>query len=187
MSLCIESNARRIQDRVKEIADCVKGLSTPPTFGPCRVADVVNVVRETLRFVAEEKGITLTSTGLEKLPNIEADERRLFNAFYNLVNNAIAEVPRGGSIVVRGTPDPSGKGIILAVEDTGRGMPAEVRDSLFTAKATSRKVGGTGLGTKIVKDVVDAHGGRITVESEIGTGTTFLIHLPLQPPKASTR
>jgi len=103
------------------------------------------------------------------------------------VNNAIAEVTRGGSIVVRGTPDPSGKGIILAVEDTGRGMPAEVRDSLFTAKATSRKVGGTGLGTKIVKDVIDAHGGRITVESEIGTGTTFYIHLPYQPPKASPR
>ena len=183
----LETNARRIQDRLKEIADCVKGLSSPPIFGPCRVADVVNVVHETLRFVAEEKGITLTSTGLEKLPNIEADERRLFNAFYNLVNNAIAEVPRGGSIIVRGTPDPSGKGVILAVEDTGRGMPAEIRDSLFTAKATSRKVGGTGLGTKIVKDVVDTHGGRITVESEIGTGTTFHIHLPFQPPKASPR
>jgi len=183
----LETNAHRIQDRVKEIADCVKGLSTPPTFITCRVADVVNVVRETLHFVAEEKGITLTSIGLEELPHIEADERRLFNAFYNLVNNAIAEVPRGGSIVVRGTPDPSGKGLILSVEDTGRGMPAEIRDSLFTAKATSRKVGGTGLGTKIVKDVVDAHGGRITVESEIGTGTTFHIHLPFQPPKASPR
>ncbi len=183
----LESNARRIQDRVKEIADCVKGLSSPPKFAPCRVVDVINVVNETLRLLAEEKGITLTTAGLEGLPHIEADERRLFNAFYNLVNNAIAEVPRGGSIVVRGTPDPSGKGVILAVEDTGRGMPAEVRDSLFTAKATSRKVGGTGLGTKIVKDAVDAHGGRITVESEIGTGTTFHIHLPFQPPKASPR
>jgi len=183
----LETNAHRIQDRVKEIADCVKGLSTPPTFITCRVAEVINGVKETLRFFAEEKGITLTSAGLEGLPHIEADERRLFNAFYNLVNNAIAEVPRGGSIIVRGAPDPSGKGVILAVEDTGRGMPAEVRDSLFTAKAASRKIGGTGLGTKIVKDVVDAHGGRITVESAIGIGTTFHIHLPFQPPKASPR
>jgi len=89
----------------------------------------------------------------------------------------------GGSITVRGILDPSTGGLNLSVVDTGRGMPAEIRESLFTAKAVSKKVGGTGLGTKIVKDVIDAHGGTITVESEIGLGTTFHVYLPLQPPK----
>jgi signal transduction histidine kinase len=67
------------------------------------------------------------------------------------------------------------------VMDTGLGMPPEVRESLFTDQAISRKIGGTGLGTKIVKDVVDAHRGEITVDSELGVGTTFRIRLPVDP------
>jgi signal transduction histidine kinase len=61
----------------------------------------------------------------------------------------------------------------------GRGMPSEIRDRLFSAKAVSTKRGGTGLGTKIVKDVVDAHNGKISVESEPGVGTTFHLRFPL--------
>jgi signal transduction histidine kinase len=61
-------------------------------------------------------------------------------------------------------------------------MSVEVRESLFTYQAISRKVGGTGLGTKIVKDVVDAHGGRITVESKQGIGSSFHITLPVEGP-----
>jgi signal transduction histidine kinase len=59
-------------------------------------------------------------------------------------------------------------------------MPQEVRDSLFTARAISRKPGGTGLGTKIIKDVVDAHRRQIGVESTEGIGTTFTVLLPVQ-------
>lgn len=58
-------------------------------------------------------------------------------------------------------------------------MPPEVRDALFVKQVSSRKSGGTGLGTKIVKDVVSAHKGSIAVESEIGVGTTIHIRLPL--------
>jgi signal transduction histidine kinase len=58
-------------------------------------------------------------------------------------------------------------------------MPSEIRDRLFTKEAISGKAGGTGLGTKIVKDAVDAHAGTITVQSEQGKGTTFTIRLPI--------
>jgi signal transduction histidine kinase len=71
---------------------------------------------------------------------------------------------------------------VLSVIDTGKGMSPEVRDSLFTAQAISRKTGGTGLGTKIVKDVVDAHGGTISVESREGAGTAFHITLLVDGP-----
>jgi signal transduction histidine kinase len=178
----LQDGAVRTQDRVREIADCVKGLSSPPNFASCNIKMVVESVIKTLRVLADEKGITLSIKDLEALPVIVADERRLFNAVYNLVNNAIPEVPSGGSITVIGKFDPDAKNLLISVTDTGRGMSREVRESLFSARAISRKAGGTGLGTKIVKDVVDAHGGKIWVESEEGAGTTFHIRLHLCPP-----
>jgi signal transduction histidine kinase len=177
----LSNNARRIQDRVKEIGDCVKGLSSPPKFSPCKIFHVVASVFDTLKLFAQEKGISLHHEGIQDLPPIQADEGRLFNAFYNLVNNAVTEVPSGGTITIRGKIHTEDQTLHIEVVDTGRGMPAEIRDSLFTASAMSKKKGGTGLGTKIVKDVIDAHQGNITVESAPGQGTTFNINLPIDP------
>ena len=176
------SASQRIQDRVKEIGDCVKNISTPPNFSSCQVTGVVESVLKTLRLVANERRILLCTEGLESLPPIRADERRLFNIFYNLLNNAIPEVPSGGSVTVKGRVEPESKLLVFSVADTGRGMSLEVRESLFTNRVISRKHGGTGLGTRIVKDVVDAHGGWIKVESEEGKGTTFVFGLPFEPP-----
>jgi len=181
----LRNAAGHIHDRVKEIANCVKDMSAVPQFAPCQVAKVVGEVFKTLRMHAEPKGVSLRTEGLEHLPSILADERRLFNAFYNLVHNAIPEVPAGGSITVRGRPELASGFVLLSVEDTGRGMPPEVRDSLFTARAISRKANGSGLGTKIVKDAVNAHGGQISVESKEEVGTAVHVRLPLNPPSAS--
>lgn len=176
----LQTSSRRIQERLKQIGDCVKGLSSPPTFSLCSLADVVGSVFKTLRLLAQERGISLHAEGLAPLPRLMADEHLLFNALYNLVNNAIPEVPRGGSITVRGQPEP-GDWILLSVADTGGGMPPEVQKSLFTTRTITRKRGGIGLGTKIVKDVVDAHNGTISVESQEGVGTTFHLRFPLDP------
>lgn len=181
----IVNNARRIQDRVREIADAVKGATSPLRFAPCRTAAVVEGVYETLRLFATEKGVSLRAEGLDMLPAIEADERRLFNAIYNLVNNAIPEVPKGGTVTIRGKVLPGEGSVEISVTDTGRGMPPEIRDSLFTRQAISRKAGGTGLGTKIVKDAIDAHGGTISVTSAEGVGTTFQIILPVTRARVS--
>src|SRR2546427_3858291 len=97
--------------------------------------------------------------------------------------------------MVRGHIDLADEAVHLSVIDTGRGMSPEVRDSLFTGHAISRKAGGTGLGTKIVKDVVDAHNGQISVATEEGKGTTVHVRLPLmqkfarcaRPDRKSTR
>jgi signal transduction histidine kinase len=167
---------------VKQIADCVKGLTTPPEFATCQLDKVINDVTDTLRWWSDQKGVSIHTSGLGRTPDIMADERRLFNALYNLINNAIPEVPPGGKITVSAKEEPIGVGLHVTVEDTGKGMPPEIRDTLFTPAAKSSKRGGTGLGTKIVKDVVDAHHGKITVESELGVGTTFHIYLPLRPP-----
>ena len=176
-----KNSTRRISDRMKEITDCVKGLSTEPRFETCHIGSVIKAVFEALNWSANQKKISLKSEGLDSLPSIFADERRLFNAFYNLINNAIPEVPLGGEIRVLGKEDQKGAGIYVSVADTGGGMEPEIAQSLFTARAISRKKGGTGLGTKIVKDVVDAHSGKISVESEMGKGTTFHLFFPKKP------
>ena len=176
-----QNGIRRLHDRVKDMADCVKGLSAPPNFALCAVGPVVLEVFHTLQGLARDKQIALRTDGLESLPEFYADERRLYNALYNLINNAIPETPPGGSITVRGHLDQDTGSIALAVADTGRGMPAEIRDRLFSANAVSTKKGGTGLGTKIVKDVMDTHKGKIWVESEPGGGTTFQLRFPLDP------
>jgi signal transduction histidine kinase len=176
-----QNGIRRLHERVKEMADCVKGLSSAPNFAPCRVEAVVREVFQTLVLVAKEKQVSLRTEGLDSLPEIEADERRLYNAFYNLVNNAIPETPAGGSITVSGHHTQGANHISVSVIDTGRGMPPHIRERLFSARAVTTKKGGTGLGTKIVKDVVDAHKGKIWVESEQDEGTSFHLELPLDP------
>ena len=176
-----QNGIRRLHDRVQEMADCVKGLSAPPDFSLCAIGPVILEVFHTLLGLAREKQITLRTEDLESLPEFKADQRRLYNAFYNLINNAIPETPPGGSITVRGHLDQGARSIVLAVVDTGRGMAPEIRDRLFSVKAISTKKGGTGLGTKIVKDVVDAHKGKIWVESEPDVGTTFHLRFPLDP------
>lgn len=177
----LKEDARRIQDRVREIAEAVKGLSSPLEFSACEVSTVVSNVFRSLGVLAQERSITLATENLELLPLIVVDARRIYNALYNLVNNAIPEVSPGGSVTVRGNMLHDKGAIEISVIDTGRGMAPEVRDRLFTKATISTKPGGTGLGTKIVKDVVDAHGGKVWVESELGNGTKIHIVLPLSP------
>jgi signal transduction histidine kinase len=178
----LRSTSQRIQDRMKGIADYVAGTRAPLKFEPCQMAKVAESVAKSLRMLVEQKQIALQIEELDTLPAIMADENRLYSALYNLVHNAIPEVPTGGSITIRGRLDAANKSIEVRIQDTGKGMSPEVRDSLFTSRVISRKAGGTGLGTKIVKDAVDAHGGEIAVDSQEGKGTTFLIRLPLHPP-----
>jgi signal transduction histidine kinase len=181
----INGMSRRIQDRVKEISDCIKGLSTEPRYELCSLEQVLQEVFEALKLPVQQRGVLLKSKGFDPLPPLLADERRLFTAFYNLVNNAIPEVSEGGCITITGKEAANEEGLIISVADNGRGMPPEVRESLFTDKAMSSKRLGTGLGTKIVKDVIDAHNGWITVESERGKGSTFTMFLPFDPMSAA--
>jgi signal transduction histidine kinase len=181
----IRKNAGRIQDRVREIADCVKGLSAPLHIAPCSLSDVVKDVIKTLRLLAGEKDLTLINENLERLPSIQGDERRLFMAFYNLVNNAISEVPKGGTITIKGNVDGNETGLQIDVTDTGPGMPAHIQETLSPDRLIGQKTKGIGLGLKIVQGVINTHGGQIRVESEPGQGTTFRIFLPLHPPISS--
>jgi signal transduction histidine kinase len=181
----LRNTSGRIQGRMKGIADYVAVTRAPQRFEPCQLAKVADSVAKSLQVLLDQKQIALRMEGLDTLPPIMADEHRLYSALYNLVHNAIPEVPPLGSITIRGDLDAASRSVVLTVQDTGRGMPPAIRDSLFTTRVMSRKAGGTGLGTKIVKDAVDAHGGQISVESQEGKGTTFVIRLPIHPSPVS--
>ncbi len=184
MAILFES-AEQLQRSVREIADTVRGAIEPPKFAPTSMNEVCERVLLALKPVAQQHGVELRLDTTPDLPIADVDRHRLYNALYNLVNNAIPETPMGGSVTVRlsaqvGGIFPEGNLLKIEVADTGRGIPPEVLATLFSPQTISTKPGGTGLGTQVVKNVVDAHGGTISVQSEVGKGTTFTILLPLE-------
>jgi PAS domain S-box-containing protein len=130
-----------------------------------------------------DKKITLKKTLDPSLPKITADPRRLDQVLTNLLSNALKFTGEGGEIEM-GARQENGRGIIAWVKDNGVGISADEIHQLFVkykqaASAKSSAVKGTGLGLVICKMIVEAHGGKIWVESEIGKGTTFYLTLPL--------
>jgi len=111
----------------------------------------------------------------ENLETIAADPDLLHRALSNLVLNAMDAMPSGGTLTLRTRRD--GGNAIIEVSDTGTGMTSEECERIFTPYYTSKQHG-TGLGLAIVQSVVSDHGGRISVQSEPGRGTTFVIELP---------
>jgi signal transduction histidine kinase len=178
------SAADKVQVRTKEIADVIKGESAPPRFTEEDFNEVAKEVFTGLRLVAYDRQVDMELDLDPTLPPVEYDHKQMYNALYNLVNNAIPETPVGGLITVRTRYlGPKESNFMVQVNDTGNGMPEYVREKLFTDEAVSTKPGGTGLGTRIVADVVHRHHGHINVESEIGKGSTFTILLPLKQEK----
>ncbi len=115
----------------------------------------------------------------EDLPEILADPSLLTRALQNLVLNALDAMPSGGTLTIRTRALDSG--VRLEIADTGTGLTKEECERLFTPYYTTRQHG-TGLGLAIVQSVVSDHGGKISVESEPGSGSTFRIDLPDEPP-----
>ena len=114
----------------------------------------------------------------EDLPAVQADATLLRRAIENLVLNAMDAMPAGGVLMLR-TSHADGD-VSLEISDTGSGLTPEECERLFTPYYTTKQHG-TGLGLAIVQSVVSDHGGRISVESEAGVGTSFHIHLPMKP------
>jgi two-component system nitrogen regulation sensor histidine kinase NtrY len=113
----------------------------------------------------------------EQLESIAADPELLHRALSNLVLNAMDAMPSGGTLTLRTRAAAADGKVVIEVADTGSGLTREECERIFTPYYTSKQHG-TGLGLAIVQSVVSDHGGRISVHSEPGTGTTFVIELP---------
>src|SRR5216117_3141985 len=144
---------------------------------PLDLAWLVDRAVEEIHPQAEEAGITLERERFGSHFAYLGDEARLHQLVVNLGANAIRFTPRGGRVVVRVID--VGPEIELQVEDTGVGIPADALPYIFDAyRQAHRERGGTGLGLAIVRGIVDAHGGRVTAESQEGKGSRFTVLLP---------
>jgi len=149
-----------------------------------RLGDVLSVAADVCAPKAEAKGITL----LVECPQgmyVDANPPLLEQAVVNLLDNAVKYSPGGTTVRVTAAPD-DGE-VVIAVSDEGQGVSREHLPRLFERfyrvdKARSRDLGGTGLGLSIVKHVTQVHGGRVSVDSIVGRGSTFRIHLPRRHP-----
>jgi two-component system sensor histidine kinase BaeS len=140
-----------------------------------------------LRPMAEEKEIEIVCTLQSGLPEIMADADRISQIFYNIITNAIRYTPNQGRIEVSTliVEQKRKASILLSIRDNGPGISEEdlpyVFDHFYRGeKSRDRKSGGTGLGLAIVKELVEIHGGHITVESRVGAGTVFHVLLPVE-------
>lgn len=130
---------------------------------------------------AAPRSISLTAVGPDM--DLLVDPDLFMRALNNLLANALRHTPAGGAVSVRWEPDPATGGAIIAVADTGEGIPPEELPHLFsplhrTDRSRSRRSGGAGLGLAITARIVAAHGGQIGCQSTVGQGSRFRIQLP---------
>jgi len=149
---------------------------------PVALADVVHRVIEAVRARARAGEIELQTDLPEDLPLVDIDPQRIGQVLRNLLDNALTHTPPGGEIAIAAHAD--AQWVEVCVRDTGSGIAAKdlpyVFERFYRAdRSRSRATGGAGLGLAIVRQLVQAHGGQIEVESEAGQGARFIFTLPV--------
>jgi two-component system phosphate regulon sensor histidine kinase PhoR len=144
--------------------------------------ELIEGCAETALMKASKKQITLDIEVPSGLPAVRGDAELLKDVLQNLLDNAIQYTPAGGRIHV--TASANAKDATVTVSDTGIGIPLADQERIFERfyrvdAARSREAGGTGLGLSIAKHIMEAHGGRLRVESEVGKGSKFSFSIPL--------
>lgn len=174
-------NSRRLLRLVNQLLDLQRldAGRMQPSFRPCNLVDFVNQIVESFRPYCEKKGLQLT-TQLAECPAVYLDLEKFDKVLYNLLSNAMKFTPEGGTISVILQPD--AERCILQVQDTGIGIVQEQIPYLFerfrqAEGSENRSYEGSGLGLALVKELVEMHGGQVTVESVYGQGTTFTLWL----------
>jgi len=146
---------------------------------PLAAAELVDEALNRFKAQAQARGVTLTAAVPEESLSVMVDRDRIEHVFDNLINNAIQHADRGGTVHVTAATD--GDRARFVVEDNGEGIPPEHLSRVFDKfyrVPTTRHSGGAGLGLAIVREIITAHGGQISVDSEPGKGTRFTFTLP---------
>ena len=190
------ASRRIIADEAKRLTQLVDNLLTlarleSPAFtlerAPLNLAALLEEAVLQVSDVAEERKLSLSLNVSPGLPRLNGDRARLKQVVLNLLDNAIKYTPPNGSITVAALlaerQAAGGCRVVCSVQDTGEGIPPDdqpyIFDKLYRARRTrGRPVEGSGLGLTIAQEIIQAHGGEIGVESELGRGSTFTFTLP---------
>jgi signal transduction histidine kinase len=169
----VERECQRLQDVLDDFLNFakVRQLDLQPT-------DLNEQIRQSLDFFhpkAQEAHIEVMYYLADGLPTVLLDRTAFHSALLNLLLNAVQAMPNGGQLVARTYP--LGDGVCVDLIDTGVGMDQQTIAHIFDAFFSTRR-GGSGLGLPTARKMIEAHGGQITVQSEIGRGTQFTIKLP---------
>ena len=179
----IRTNAERMQHLIDDLLDLsrIESGGWTPTPIDLDVAAVAADARTAYLAEAQQKGTAINVEIDDDAATIHADPVAVRQALGNLVENAVRYTPSGGTITIFSRFEDGG--IAVGVRDTGTGIPAEHLPRIFERfyrvdTARSRAAGGTGLGLAIVKHLVEAHGGRVRADSDVGRGTTVSLYFP---------
>ena len=192
-----ENRAGQDREITQEIQLQVKRLNTTlsdllnfarprePEIAPCDLASLARRMLALIRADAQKHRIQVVEEIPADLPAIRADATQIQQALLNLLLNAIQAMPEGGTLTLRATPETHR--VRLTIQDTGGGIPAEIREKIFAPFFTT-KHRGTGLGLAITRTIMEKHGGTIAVDSTVGCGTMFVLEFGLaeDPPHATS-
>ena len=187
---------RRLVEGLLDLARLDAGLRAL-NRAPLDLPLVLTTVVEKFSLRARTQGINLVKDLSPVLPSMVGDADRLAQVFTNLLDNALKHTPAGGTVTLAAALVPTG--VEITVKDTGDGIPPEDLSRIFErfyqvdksrarpgTPPTPGKPGGVGLGLAITKEIVEAHGGSLTVESVVGLGSKFTIRLPVTHPDDAT-
>lgn len=169
----------------RRCGDIVKNLLTFSRTAPMNVAaaDLNSVIDRSIRLVfhqLEMNGIEVQTDLPSDLPIVQCDAAQVEQVLLALIMNAIDAMPRGGNLWVRTRLLADQEEVQIEVRDDGTGIPPEILPRMFEPFLTTKESGkGVGLGLAVSRNIVEAHGGNIEVQSDLGKGTTFTVTLPL--------
>jgi signal transduction histidine kinase len=149
---------------------------------PADIGKLIETTAQMMQTKASQKGVSLKFTQPDDLPEIEVDVHRISQVLHNLIENAITATPPGGIISI--SAQQADNFIEVRVIDNGEGIPVDDLENIFERlyrvdKSRARATGGSGLGLTIARRLVEAHGGQIRVESELGKGSCFSFTIPI--------
>jgi len=180
----IQTNGRHLLRLINDVLDLskIEAGRLELGVGEYSVQEIVEVVHASLKSLALEKGLAFTAGVSPDIPPAWGDGRRITQCLLNLAGNAL-KFTRQGRVDIEVRLD--GEWLVYRVSDTGIGIPKDEVENIFAEfrqvdTTVTREYGGTGLGLSITKRLVELHGGRIGVESELGKGSRFFFTVPLR-------
>ncbi len=182
----LKSDLATVIQETERCASIVKGLldfsrESVPQKTWTSINDILDASLALVKNQAQFHNIDIVLDYSPDIPAIMADPHQIEQVFINILLNASHAMENGGTLTIGTKLCPEHGGVVIGIADTGCGIPEENLSKIFDPFFTTKQTKGTGLGLSVSYGIINSHGGIIEVDSTVGVGTTFIIHLPLTP------